>query len=87
MKKDGLFALTTNDNNTIKIDENINNNQHYQKQDNRSFHVSCFRLINFKAFEDTGWIKINRITLLLGENSTGKSSLFQALQLLRFCYD
>ena len=26
MKKDGLFALTTNDNNTIKIDENINNN-------------------------------------------------------------
>lgn len=25
MKKDGLFAFTTNDNNTIKIDENINN--------------------------------------------------------------
>lgn len=51
------------------------------------FELRAFRLINFKAFEDSGWVKINRITLLLGENSSGKSTLFQALHLVSYAYE
>ncbi len=38
-----------------------------------------FRWKNFRAFEDTGWIKVRPITVLLGANATGKTSLIAPL--------
>lgn len=34
-----------------------------------------FRWKNFRSLEDTGWLKIKPLTILLGPNSSGKSSL------------
>lgn len=41
------------------------------------------RLHNFKAWKDTGDVALKPLTLLLGTNSSGKSSLIQSLLLLR----
>lgn len=41
------------------------------------------RLKNFKAWKDTGDVALKPLTLLLGTNSSGKSSLIQSLLLLR----
>ena len=49
--------------------------------------VDALRLLDFKAFNDSGWIELNRITMLLGKNSIGKSSITQALQMIKLCYD
>jgi predicted ATPase len=38
---------------------------------------------NYRAFEDTGWIEIPALTVLIGPNGSGKSSLMQPLLLLR----
>ncbi len=48
--------------------------------------LEAFQLQDFKVFRNTGWIKLNRLTLLLGNNSSGKSALFQALQMLSAAY-
>ncbi|MBI4287274.1 MAG: AAA family ATPase [Chloroflexi bacterium] len=41
------------------------------------------RLKNFKAFGDDGQVvRLGRVTIFIGENGTGKSSVLQALQLL-----
>lgn len=45
--------------------------------------VDSFRLENFMAFEDTGWIELRKINLLLGRNSSGKSAVIRALRLLK----
>lgn len=45
--------------------------------------VKAFRLENFMAFADTGWIELRPITLLFGRNSSGKSAIIRALRLLR----
>ncbi len=45
--------------------------------------ISKMRLKNFKIWEDTGEIKISPVTLLLGTNSSGKSSILQSLLLLK----
>lgn len=45
--------------------------------------VKSFRLENFMAFVDTGWIELRPITLLFGRNSSGKSAIIRALRLLR----
>ena len=37
----------------------------------------CFK--NFRAFEDTGFLKLKKITLLVGENSSGKTSFLAGL--------
>jgi len=37
------------------------------------YQLKSFRVFGFKAFYDSGWVELNRITLLLGENSAGKS--------------
>jgi predicted ATPase len=47
--------------------------------------IKLLKLKNFKAFEDQ-LIKFNYLTLLSGLNSTGKSSVLQALLLLRQSY-
>lgn len=41
------------------------------------------RLLNFKAWKDTGDVALKPVTLLLGVNSSGKSSLIQSLLLLK----
>ncbi|KWU49772.1 AAA family ATPase [Pseudomonas palleroniana] len=41
------------------------------------------RLTNFKAWKDTGEIGLAPVTMLLGTNSSGKSSLLQSLLLLK----
>jgi len=41
------------------------------------------RLVNFKAWSDTGDINLRPLTMLLGTNSSGKSSLIQSLLLLK----
>jgi energy-coupling factor transporter ATP-binding protein EcfA2 len=41
------------------------------------------RLVNFKAWRDTDDLALKPVTMLLGTNSSGKSSLIQALLLLK----
>ena len=45
--------------------------------------IEAFRLANFKAFKDTGEIRLKPLTVLAGSNSSGKSSLLQSLLLLK----
>ena len=45
--------------------------------------LTGFRAQNFKAFEDTTFIELKPLTLLSGINSAGKSSILQALLLLK----
>lgn len=45
--------------------------------------IKSFRLKRFKAFVDSGDIPLAPLTCLVGRNSSGKSSLVQALLLLR----
>ncbi|MBF4376365.1 AAA family ATPase, partial [Vibrio anguillarum] len=40
------------------------------------------KLTNFKAWRESGDVDLAPVTLLLGENSTGKSSLLQSLLLM-----
>lgn len=44
---------------------------------------SRLRLVNFKAWSDTGDVDLRPITMILGTNSSGKSSLIQSLLLLK----
>ena len=44
---------------------------------------SRLRLTNFKAWKDTGDVALRPVTMLLGTNSSGKSSLIQSLLLLK----
>ena len=37
---------------------------------------------NFKGFKDTGWIKINPVTIILGSNNCGKTSFLAPLLLM-----
>ncbi len=45
--------------------------------------LSSWRIKNFKAWQDTGEIKLAPLTVFFGENSVGKSSLGQLLQALK----
>jgi len=45
--------------------------------------ITKLRLVNFKAWEDTGEISLKPVTMLLGTNSSGKSTLIQSLLLLK----
>lgn len=45
------------------------------------------RLKNFRSFEDTGWIDLRPITVLVGANSSGKSSFLRFFPLLRQTYE
>lgn len=49
--------------------------------------LTGFRVHKFKAFQDTGQIKLAPLTLLSGINSAGKSSLIQMLLLLKQTLD
>ena len=45
--------------------------------------IKSLRLLNFKAFEDTGTLQLRPLTVLAGPNSGGKSSILQSLLLLK----
>ncbi|MCC6916939.1 DUF3696 domain-containing protein [Nitrosomonas sp.] len=45
--------------------------------------LTSLQLIQFKAWQDTGTIALEPVTMLLGTNSSGKSSLIQSLLLLK----
>lgn len=45
--------------------------------------LRALRLKNFKAFTDTGLMDVRPLTLLLGPNSSGKSTIVQSLLLLK----
>lgn len=44
---------------------------------------SRLRLVNFKAYRDTGELRLAPLTILIGPNSGGKSSILKALLVLR----
>ena len=46
------------------------------------YHIDSIRLINFKAFQDTGWIPLSKKTFLMGGNSAGKSSILNAIKFI-----
>lgn len=49
--------------------------------------LTKLRIVNFKCFSDTGPLEIRPLTLLVGPNSSGKSSLLQVLLALRQTVD
>lgn len=71
----------------IRITEN---NKYYVEFDkNAETYVltfEAFRLKNYKAFCDTGWIKANRMTIVYGANSSGKTALFYFMRFMYKCY-
>ena len=60
-----------------------NTEKHVEKLEAVKMIVTAMKLENFKAFEDSGWIDFNRITMFFGNNSAGKSTIFQALFFIR----
>ncbi|WP_396957156.1 hypothetical protein [Nitrosomonas sp.] len=44
---------------------------------------TSLRLTHFKTWQDTGIIALKPVNILLGTNSSGKSSLIQSLLLLK----
>jgi len=44
--------------------------------------VDSIRIKNFKAFKDTGWIPIRKVTYLMGGNSAGKTSIINAIKFI-----
>ncbi|MGH7182705.1 MAG: ATP-dependent nuclease, partial [Nitrospiraceae bacterium] len=38
-----------------------------------------FRVTSYRNVLDSGWIKVNRVTAIVGQNESGKSNLFEAL--------
>lgn len=45
--------------------------------------MDSIRIKNFRSIEDSGEIKINKINLLLGENSSGKSSFLRLFPMMK----
>lgn len=58
-----------------------------KKENAGEYNVEAIRLVNFKAFNDSGWIVLKPIVLLMGNNSTGKSSISQAFRMLSLAYN
>lgn len=49
--------------------------------------VDSFQVWNFKSIENSGKICLPKITLLIGPNSSGKSSIFQSLLLMKQTFE
>lgn len=46
----------------------------------------AMRLQNYKSFVDTDFIFFNKLTMLVGANSSGKTAIRQILEMLVYCY-
>ena len=46
--------------------------------------LSRFRLKNFKAVRDSGIVRFTPLTVFIGNNGVGKSSLIEGMETLRF---
>src|SRR5208283_3186340 len=44
--------------------------------------MTRFRLQNYKKFRDTGWVSCEDLTVFVGKNGSGKSSIFRGLSKL-----
>lgn len=49
--------------------------------------IESFEIKNFKSIEDSGKINVSKINLIIGPNSSGKSSLLQALLLMKQTFE
>jgi len=49
------------------------------------FQLTAFRLTNYRCFEDTDWIGLNRFSVFIGKNDGGKSSALHALKVVLAC--
>lgn len=49
--------------------------------------LQAIRIQNYKSFKDSGWIELGKLTLLLGYNSNGKSTVLKAINLIHKCCD
>lgn len=47
----------------------------------------AYRLKNFRAFHDTGWVCFKPLVLIYGNNSAGKTAIHNVFMLLRKAYD
>ncbi len=52
-----------------------------------NFSLVSYKMRNFKAFHDSGWINVNGIVLFYGSNSSGKTALHLPLLYLEKAYD
>lgn len=53
-----------------------------QKGGRETMRLSEFRITNYRNIIDSGWIKVNNVTAIVGQNEAGKSNLFEALYCL-----
>jgi predicted ATPase len=44
-----------------------------------SVRLEAFRVQNYKRVEDTGWISVRDLTVLVGKNEAGKSAILRGL--------
>ncbi len=49
--------------------------------------MEAIRIQNLRSLKDTGLIELKPITLLLGRNSSGKSTFLRTFPLLRQAYE
>lgn len=47
--------------------------------DKHHYHDYRIRWQNYRAFKDTGWLTIKPLTILLGSNNAGKTSIISPL--------
>lgn len=73
------FSIDENE----KVETEISNN----KKVVQNLQMVAYRMENFKAFIDSGWIELNKTVLFLGSNSAGKTAIHQPLILLKNAYE
>jgi predicted ATP-dependent endonuclease of OLD family len=39
-----------------------------------------FRIRDYKCIEDSGWVEVGSVTVLVGKNESGKTAVLEALQ-------
>lgn len=42
-------------------------------------YLTAFRVLNYRCVNDSGWIELDRLTVLVGKNQSGKTALLRAL--------
>lgn len=76
-----LFTLNAHRDQIAKLDQLAYLRQ-AEEHKFKADRINRFGLTGFKAFKDTAWLPIQPITLLAGLNSSGKSSVIDAILLL-----